>query len=229
MKRIKLNSAKTKLKEVILGGQDGLVNVLGIILAVGTATQSIKFVLIAGLAAAFAESVSMGAVAYTSYKSAKDFYKKYLKKEKQEIITFPKAEKEEIKEIYRRKGFKGKLLNDIVNHITKNKKLWVETMMTEELRLFPDEYEKPLRTSFLVGFTALIGSFIPVFPFFFIATVKTALTASIIISVITLFITGVIKAKITIGNKIKQGLEMVFIGIGAALTGYIIGLLLGMI
>ena len=54
------------LKDAILGGQDGLVNVLGIVLGVATATNDFHIVLVSGLAATFAESISMGAVVYTS-------------------------------------------------------------------------------------------------------------------------------------------------------------------
>src|SRR5512147_261755 len=54
------------LSDVILGGQDGLVNVLGVILGVAAATSDSRIVMVAGLAATFAESVSMGAVAFTS-------------------------------------------------------------------------------------------------------------------------------------------------------------------
>jgi len=80
-----MRKPKTSLKEIILGGQDGLVNVLGIVLAVATATKSIKIVLIAGLAAAFAESISMGAVGYTSYKAGKEHYLAEVAKEKKEM------------------------------------------------------------------------------------------------------------------------------------------------
>jgi hypothetical protein len=55
-----------RLSDVILGGQDGLVNVLGVILGVAAATQDARILIAAGLAATFAESISMGAVAYTS-------------------------------------------------------------------------------------------------------------------------------------------------------------------
>jgi VIT1/CCC1 family predicted Fe2+/Mn2+ transporter len=62
-----------KVHDLILGGQDGLVNVLGVVLGVAAATLSTRVVLIAGLAATFAESISMGAVAYTSAKAAKEY------------------------------------------------------------------------------------------------------------------------------------------------------------
>ncbi len=59
------------LKDAILGGQDGLVNVLGIVLGVATATHEMRIIFVSSLAATFAESISMGAVVYTSTKAAK--------------------------------------------------------------------------------------------------------------------------------------------------------------
>ncbi len=216
------------LKDIILGGQDGLVNVLGIVLAVATATNETRVVLIAGLAATFAESLSMGAVALTSSKAARDFYKKQLIVEKKQVEKVPRKAVKDVKEAYSRKGFAGSLLNQIVKHITSNKKLWVETMMQEELRLFPDEYAHPWKNALIVGFSSVIGSLIPLLPFFF-APVKTGVWLSLIITTSTLFLTGAVKAKITIGNWKKSGLEMAFIGLFAAITGYAIGLLLGAI
>ena len=84
------------LKDIILGGQDGLVNVLGVILGVAAATYQTKIIIIAGLAATFAESISMAAVAYTSTKAAKSYYLSQLKKEEDEIEDMPKLEKKEI-------------------------------------------------------------------------------------------------------------------------------------
>src|SRR5574341_685816 len=65
---------ESRLADVILGGQDGLVNVLGVILGVAAATQDARIVIAAGMAATFAESISMGAVAYTSKLAEHDLY-----------------------------------------------------------------------------------------------------------------------------------------------------------
>ena len=64
------------IRDVILGGQDGLVNVFGIVLAVAEATQSRYIIMISGLAATFAESISMAAVAYTSGRAGEEYYRK---------------------------------------------------------------------------------------------------------------------------------------------------------
>lgn len=226
MKEHNHDDSGKNLKDVILGGQDGLVNVLGVILGVAAATYQTKIIIIAGLAATFSESISMAAVAYTSTKAAKSYYLSQLEKEKEEIKDIPKLEKKEIYDIYYKKGFRGKLLNDIVKKITNNKKIWLETMMTEELGLLPQEYNNPKKSALIVGLSAFIGSLIPLIPFFFLS-VKSSILLSLLLSALALFITGKIKARLTIGNELKSGLEMLIIGMLAALSGYLVGVLFG--
>ncbi len=63
------------LRDLILGGQDGVVDIIGVILGVAVATANVKFVLIAGFSSAVAEAFSMGAVAYTSGKVLEEYLK----------------------------------------------------------------------------------------------------------------------------------------------------------
>lgn len=221
----KASNTGYNLRDVILGGQDGLVNVLGVILAVATAISDVRIVLIAGLAATFAESISMAAVAYTSTKAARDFYKAELAREKREMKDMPGEERKEIRLIYARKGFSGALLNSIVKKITSNKRLWLRTMMEEELHLYPDEYNHPAKDAAIVGIAAVVGSLVPLLPFLFLP-IQSAIIGAIVLSVTVLFATGYIKGKLTI-NPLRSGVEIAFIGIAAALIGYAIGAVLG--
>lgn len=213
------------LRDFILGWQDGLVNVLGVILGVATATNSFKMVIIAAMAAAFAESVSMAAVAYTSFKAEHDFYKAEVNRETREMEEVPEKEKGEIREIYQHLDFKGSLLDKIVKHVVSNKNRWLNVMMEQELKLYPPK-ESPVFTAAVVGISALIGSFIPVIPFIFLP-VHAAIIPTLIIASIVLFFVGVYKAISTVGNPIRSGLEMVAIGMMAALVGYAIGAIFG--
>ncbi len=219
------NLAGLEIKDVILGGQDGLVNVLGIILGVATATSDVRLVLIAGLVAAFAESISMLAVAYTSSKAYHDFYQSELEREKREIEEVPDTERKEIRDIYYKKGFRGGLLNSIVKKITSNKKLWIDIMMKEELNLMPPS-STALRSAVIVGAAALIGSLVPLVPFLFF-NIQQAVIWSFIISIAVLFAGGFAKAKMTIGKPIRSGIEMAAVGMAAALAGYLIGFAVG--
>jgi len=78
------------LSDIILGGQDGLVNVLGVILGVAAASSDPYLVVVAGLAATFAESVSMGAVAFTSTLADADYYDSEREREMRHIEQAPR-------------------------------------------------------------------------------------------------------------------------------------------
>jgi len=219
------NKPAALFKDFILGGQDGLVNVLGIVLGLAAGTGNSKLIILAGLAATFAEAVSMGAVSYTSTKAEADFYESQEKQEEYEIENYPDIERKEIYNIYYKKGFRGKLLNDVVKNITSNKKRWKDTMMKEELGL-NKEFTNPFKNAIVVFFAAIIGSLIPLMPFFFL-NLYPAVISSLIISAIALFITGAIEAKLTIGNWVKKGIQLTVIGMTAAAIGFIIGKLVG--
>jgi len=156
------------LPEIILGGQDGLVNVLGIILGMAAATASNKIVLVAGLAATFAESISMAAVAYTSKLAEADHYQSEYERERWEVENYPQGEREEIRAIYRQLGLTGRALDQIVRKITADKQIWIKTMMEDELELKPVDRREAVAASLIVGTSALIGSFIPLLPFIFL-------------------------------------------------------------
>src|SRR5437870_7725829 len=125
------------LRDVILGGQDGLVNILGIILGVIAGGGSNTVLLAAGFAAAITESISMGAVGYTSTLSERDYYEAERQREAAEIETTPEAERQEIRDIYAAKGFTGEMLDRVVDTIVSNREGWLATMMDEELHLQP--------------------------------------------------------------------------------------------
>lgn len=213
-----------KLSDIILGGQDGLVSILGLLLGLSAATSSTRIVVAGGLATIFAETLSMTAVAYTSKMADRDHYAAEREREIKEVKEVPDVEKQEIVDIYSAKGFKGKLLEDIVNHITSNQELWINTMMREELDLLPVVKRDVYTYGLTVGGTTFIGAMLPLIPFFFLA-VHQALIISLVISTLILAVVGVYKAHLTLGKPVKSAIQMVVIGMGAAIAGYLIGLL----
>ena len=215
------------LRQIILGGQDGLVNVLGIVLGLAAGTGDRGIVLLGGLAATFAESISMAAVAYTSGKAQRDYYYREMEREKFEMKHYPEVEREEIRLIYMKKGFKGKQLEKIVDKICSNEKQWLDTMMTEELHLSESKDINPLNEGFVVGLSSLIGSFLPLLPFFLFSLPSQAMLPSIALSILCLFVAGAYKGKTTLGTWWKTGLEMAAIGTAAALIGYAVGVIVG--
>lgn len=210
------------LRDVILGGQDGLVNILGIILGVIAGGGSRAVLLAAGFAAAITESISMGAVGYTSAVSERDYYQAEQAREAAEIDATPEAERQEIRDIYAGKGFAGDLLERVVDTITANRDSWLATMMDEELHLQPVQTAAIFRSAIVITIATLIGHFIPLLPFVWLPR-TAALILAIVLSALVLFGVGVYQSVTLVGDWRKNGLKMVAIGLGAAAIGFLIG------
>lgn len=213
------------LSDFILGAQDGLVNVLGVALGIAAATQDARVVLVAGLATTFAESISMGAVAFTTTLADADLYQSEREREYRHIEETPHLEIKEIRDIYSRKGLKGKLLDKVVDTITANPDVWVAVMMAEEHQLAPIDRKTAFRAAWIVGLSAIIGSLVPVAPFLFFP-IAASMWISVIVTALVLFATGAYKARVTVGKPIRSGIEMMVIGTLSALAGYLVGVFL---
>lgn len=108
----------------------------------------------------------------------------------------------------------------------KDERAWVDVMMNNELQLAPIDPGSAIRSAFIVGFSAIVGSLIPLLPFFFFP-IGESVILSILVTALTLFGAGVYKAKTMVGHPGKSGLEMAVIGTISALAGYLIGALFG--
>jgi VIT1/CCC1 family predicted Fe2+/Mn2+ transporter len=155
--------------------------------------------------------------------------KKYRREEEEEIENYPEGEREEIRQIFKQKGFDGETLERVVETITSDKKRWVDTMIQEEhgLPLHPPSAIK----SALATFTAflLIGT-IPLIAYFLDAAFDTfsgsAFPAACILTGASFFAIGAFKSRFTDQHWLSGGLETLAIGTFAAVMAYLIGYLL---
>lgn len=126
---------KWSIQDFVYGATDGAVTTFAVVAGVIGAALSPSIVLILGFANLFADGFSMAIGNYLGSKSQREFIEKERKKEEWEIDNLVEQEKQEIKDIYMKKGFKAELLDEIVNVITSRRKVWIDTMMREELGL----------------------------------------------------------------------------------------------
>jgi VIT1/CCC1 family predicted Fe2+/Mn2+ transporter len=214
----------SKLSEIILGGQDGLVNVAGVILGLAAATGDTRIIIAGGLAATFAESISMAAVAYTSTLASRDYYQAEFEQESAEIDTDPETKRSQLVNIFKNWGFSGQLLDNIVDQISTDKEQWATISMSNVRKLQPVSSNGLVFDAFLVGISAILGSLVPLAPFFFLPS-EIAIWVGLALTAIVLYALGAIKARLTVGKPYRSGLQMVAIGMVAALAGFAVGLL----
>lgn len=205
---------------------DGLITTIGFLSGVNAASASWRVIVIAGLAEAAAQTLSMGFGAYLSTKSEREFYQREIARERLEIETAPENERDEMRQIYRSKGFSDDEVEIVVARVTANRELWLKAMMMEELGLIEERFDNPLKVGLLIGVSSFIGAFLPILPYFLL-DLRWTFMASVAVAASALFVTGAGKTLLTRKAWWSSGLEMMGIGLLVAAAGYGIGHLLG--
>lgn len=154
------------LPDAILGAIDGCVTTFAIVAGATGAGFSATVALVLGGANLVADGFSMAISNFEAARAQRDHANKLRQQEQEHIAAIPEGEREEVRQIYRRKGFNGPLLEDVVKTISDNKALWIETMLREEHGL-AGSTPQPFRSA-LATFSAfvLVGIF-PLLPFAF--------------------------------------------------------------
>lgn len=227
-------SMKWHFEDFIYGSIDGAVTTFAVVAGASGATLPPSIVVILGFANLFGDGFSMAIGNYLATKTRKEFIEKERRREEWEIDNLAEQEKQEIRDIYANKGFKDELLEQIVRIITSRRKVWLDTMMKEELGLIEGK-RQPVDTaiSTFTGFN-IIG-LIPLIPFVFFIISGSSLSSSdvfqysVIFTVIAFFLIGVMKGKIVKRSLFKSGTYTLAVGGIAAIVAYLVGYLLSLV
>lgn len=198
------------LRNFVFGTSDGLVTVLAFVAGVSASLAARKLVLLAGLSEMVAGALSMGLGAFLGARAERDLYRRERAREEREVHEVPHLEREELREIYRKKGFEGEDLERVVQILSSNDKRWVDVMMAEELGLSPAQ-ESALKAGLVVGVSYLVASAVPLLPYVFLP-LRWALLASIGVTGAALIGVGVGKARFTQRPPLRAALETLMAG-----------------
>jgi VIT1/CCC1 family predicted Fe2+/Mn2+ transporter len=159
----------------------------------------------------------MGVGAYVSAKAYRAFYRKELAREIREMRELPDRERDEIREIYRDRGFEGQELEMVVRRITADPQVWLKVMMQEELGLSA-QFARPLGAAGVVFVAFLAGGIVPVLPFVWGEGIG-ALVVSFVGTAAALVLAGWIRTRFTGEQPVRAAAELVgmaTIGVGVA-------------
>jgi VIT1/CCC1 family predicted Fe2+/Mn2+ transporter len=209
------------LADVILGAQDGLVNTLGVVLGVAAASAEPRVVLASGVAAGLAEALSMAAVGYSSNAARGELFRSERAREYRHLRDAPEVERQEVRRIYAGKGFRGELLDRVVDTICANPDVWVSVMMAEEHGLADVDRGQGLRSAAVIGVASLVAAIVPTVPFAFFG-IGASMAIAVALGALLLFGLGAYKARVTAGRWGRSGLELTIIGMASGLAGYAI-------
>ncbi|SRR5258705_1672675 len=211
------------LGDAVLGGIDGCVTTFAVVAGAVGGHLSTGVVVILGFANLFADGFSMGVSNYLGSKSELQEIDEIRRREQLHIEEVPHGEREEIRQIFASKGFEGEVLDKVVEVITSNRELWVETMLCEE-HGFGAGTRKPLAAGLATFLTFLVVGLIPLFPFLLPGlTVARRFLLSAVITAVAFACIGVVKGVVVKHSVLRSGFETLFVGSVAATLAYLVG------
>jgi VIT1/CCC1 family predicted Fe2+/Mn2+ transporter len=143
----------------VLGANDGIVSVAGIVVGVAGATATRGPVFTAGLAGLVAGAVSMALGEYVSVSSQRDSERALLAKEKAELRDMPEAELAELAAIYEAKGLRPETARQVAVELTEHDVLTAHA--EAELGVHPDDLASPARAALASGVAFVLGAVLP--------------------------------------------------------------------
>jgi VIT1/CCC1 family predicted Fe2+/Mn2+ transporter len=219
------DNAHRYMGEFVFGGIDGCVTTFAVVAGASGAHLDSSVVIILGFANLIADGFSMSVGSYLSSKTEKEQYEKHRQHEYWEIENLYETEVEEIRAIYREKGFEGQLLEDIVTKITADKDLWVDTMMKEELEMVK-ETKSPFQMGTATFISFIIFGMIPLSVYvidFFIQLESSLFMYSAILTSVGFIIIGYLKSKFNETSIFRSIGETLLLGGAAATLSYYVG------
>ncbi len=217
------------LRPAVFGAMDGLVSNFALMAGVAGGTAGLadgnrSAVVLAGLAGLAAGAFSMAAGEYTSVASQSELAEQEFENERRELSRNPELEAQEFAQIWVARGIDQSLAEEMAAQLGRNPEAALEVHAREELGLAPGELPNPWLAAGSSFLSFVIGAMIPVLPYAFGAS---TLTWSLILSLVGLFVAGVIVSRVTARSWWFSGLRQLFVGAAAAAVTFGVGSLVG--
>lgn len=208
------------LRAAVLGANDGIVSIAGLVLGVAGATNSSTVILTAGIAGIIAGAISMAAGEYVSVSSSRDSEKALLEKERYELKTQPEQELKELAEIYKKKGLSKKTAMQVAKELTAHDP--IAAHFDVELKIDPENLTNPWHAAFASAAAFLVGAVIPLIAIL-LPPQNLRIPVAFLSVVVALMITGTLSAKAGGASPIKATIRVVLGGVLAMAVTYSIG------
>lgn len=213
------------LRAGVLGANDGIVSISGLVIGVAGATDNSGIILTAGVAGIVAGAISMAAGEYVSVSSQRDSEHALLAKEKYELKNFPKEELEELAGLYEAKGMKKSTAMLVAKELTEHDAFAAH--IDAELGIDPANLTNPWHAALASALAFLIGAVIPIIAIL-LPSAGMRVPVTFISVLVALALTGILSAKIGGSSTVKATIRVVLGGVLAMIVTYSIGRFFGM-
>lgn len=215
-------SRLSRIREFVLGAQDGLLVPLGVVTGMAAANPARSLIIVAGLAEAVAGAISMGGGSYLSSQAEEQLYASEIASEGAEVDEFPERETAELALVLEREGLTEERAARVARDLASDRTVFLRTKIQKELGLSPDSGGGALGDAAVVGVTYLVAAIVPLWPYFLFGR-NGALVVSLACTLAALFAIGVAKGVVTRLSLVRAGLQVMLIGSASAGIGFAIG------
>jgi VIT1/CCC1 family predicted Fe2+/Mn2+ transporter len=212
----------SRIRELVLGGQDGLLVPLGVVTGLAGAAVGTTAIVVGGVAEAAAGALAMGTGAWLSSRAENQLFRTEIEAEEREVEADPELEREELEILFTEEGLGEEEARRAVEQIARSPLAFVKTMVEKELGLSYEDTETALGDAFVVGGSYALAAVIPLWPYFFWPP-EIALPISLVATGIALFGLGWVKGRVAHLSLVRSGLEVLVVGGLSAGIGYLIG------
>lgn len=211
------------IRDIVYAVDTGLITMVTFMAGVSISLPSARQVMLAGLANALSGMLAIFFGSYISTKAQKDFFESQIERERQELITMPEKETEEVREILMDMGFSEHEAEVGVKRITADHETWLKFMIQEEIGLVPGTTDSPLEIGLISAGSFLLGIIPPFLPFALGMPVHQALLTSFALVLAFMFAVGVAKTRLTKLHWLKSGVETLAVGAISCGLGLVLG------
>jgi VIT1/CCC1 family predicted Fe2+/Mn2+ transporter len=200
------------VKDVVIGMADGLTVPFALAAGISGAIAQTHLVVTAGFAEIAAGSIAMGLGGYLAAKSDRDHFHSEQQREEDEIQEKPQAESQEIVDLFGAYGLTAEEIAPLVEGLKRRPRAWRDFMMKFELGLEEPDPSRALKSAITIAVAYIVGGLIPLLPYVLITKPSEALLVSASVTLLALFIFGMVKGRFTGAAPLKSGLQTVMVG-----------------
>jgi VIT1/CCC1 family predicted Fe2+/Mn2+ transporter len=204
--------ASDTVRDVVIGMADGLTVPFALAAGLSGTVHSTQIVVIAGLAEIAAGSIAMGLGGYLAARTDRDHYLSEREREMRETLELPEKETEEVADVFRSYGMPEQDLAPVVKAICSDRKRWVDFMMRFELGFEEPDPKRARNSAATIAVSYVLGGLVPLAPYVLMSELYRALSVSVGVTLVALFIFGYVKGRMTGISPLRGGLQTVIIG-----------------
>ena len=213
-------TASETVRDIVIGMADGLTVPFALAAGLTGAIAESRLVVTAGFAEIAAGSIAMGLGGYLAGKSACEHYESEQAREEREVVERPKDEVREVEEVFAAYGLTPEQTRPILEAFQRNPKAWVDFMMRFELGLEKPDPSRALKSAITIAGAYVAGGLIPLAPYLFFHEAHEALRLSAGLTLVALFVFGLVKGHFTGAPVLRSGAQTLIIGGLAAAAAF---------